>query len=210
MKGFAALMTAAYVLAAQVSPAHAQQPYAGLQTRPIKALSEEQIADLRAGRGMSLALAAELNGYPGPAHVVELEGSLGLSDVQRQKAQELFAAMKAETIPIGEQLIAQERELDRLFAERTVTEASLATAMRTIAATQASLRTAHLKYHLTMLAVLTPHQCSAIPSCADTPAPPRTRTGTDGLGIEPRRSVSDFRKDARPGRFHRRRHCVGI
>ena len=107
---------------------------------------------------MSLALAAELNGYRGPAHVVELERSLGLSDVQRQKAQELFAAMKAETIPLGEQLIAQETELNRQFAERTVTEASLTTAIRTIAATQAALRTAHLKYHLTTLAVLTPSQ----------------------------------------------------
>jgi Spy/CpxP family protein refolding chaperone len=158
MNGFAALMTVACVLAAPMAPAQAQQPYAGMQTRPIKALSEEQIADLRAGRGMSLALAAELNGYPGPAHVVELEGPLGLSDVQRQKAQELFAAMKAETIPLGEQLISQETELDRQFAEKTVTEASLATAMQAIAATQATLRTAHLKYHLTMLGVLTPHQ----------------------------------------------------
>ena len=42
------------------------RPYTGLQTRPLKALSAEQIADLKAGRGMSLALAAELNGYRGP------------------------------------------------------------------------------------------------------------------------------------------------
>ena len=57
--------------------AHAQQPaapYAGYQQRPIKALSEQQIADLRAGRGMGLALAAELNGYPGPVHVLALAG----------------------------------------------------------------------------------------------------------------------------------------
>jgi Spy/CpxP family protein refolding chaperone len=158
MKAFAALMIAACVLAAPMAPAQAQQPYAGLQTRPIKALSEEQIADLKAGRGMSLALAAELNGYPGPAHVLELENPLGLSDAQRQKAQELFAAMQAEAIPLGEQLIAQERELDRQFADRTITEASLALVMQSIGATQALLRTAHLKYHLAMLAALTPHQ----------------------------------------------------
>ena len=144
MKGFAALMTAACVLAAPMAPALAQQPYAGLQTRPIKALSEE--------------LAAELNGYPGPAHVLELENSLGLSDAQRQTAQELFAAMQAEAIPLGEQLIAQEGELDRQFADRTITEASLALVMQSIGATQALLRTAHLKYHLAMLAALTPHQ----------------------------------------------------
>src|SRR5437588_3273005 len=82
--------------------AQAQQPYAGLEARSIKALSEQQIADLRAGRGMGLALAAELNGYPGPMHVLELAEPLGLSDQQRAKMQELFAAVKAEAVPLGE------------------------------------------------------------------------------------------------------------
>lgn len=53
-------------------PATGQQPYAGLQSRAIKTLSEQQIADLNAGRGMGLALAAELNGYPDPIHTIEL------------------------------------------------------------------------------------------------------------------------------------------
>ena len=47
--------------------AFAQSPYAGMQTRAIKALSDQQIADLRAGRGMGMAL-------PGPAHVLETSG----------------------------------------------------------------------------------------------------------------------------------------
>ncbi len=49
--------------------AQTHQPYAGLQARPVKALSDQQIADLKAGRGMGLALAAELNGYPGPGYM---------------------------------------------------------------------------------------------------------------------------------------------
>src|SRR5690349_20851759 len=77
----------------------AVSPYAGLETRPVKALSEQQIADLKAGRGMGLALAAELNGYPGPAHVLELADALGLSDEQRARTKALFDGMKAETIP---------------------------------------------------------------------------------------------------------------
>src|SRR5207244_4142384 len=47
-------------------------PYAGQQRRSVKALSEQQLSDLQAGRGMGLALPAELNGYPGPSHVLEL------------------------------------------------------------------------------------------------------------------------------------------
>jgi hypothetical protein len=145
-------------LAAYAASAQTQQPYAGMQTRPIKALSEQQVADLKAGRGMGLALAAELNGYPGPLHVLELREPLALSESQRAKVQALFDAMKAETVRLGESLLAQEADLDRLFASKTITEASLAAAMQAIGATQVALRTAHLKYHLDTLRVLAPPQ----------------------------------------------------
>lgn len=45
------------------TPVFSQTPYSGMQTREVKALSNQQAADLQAGRGMGLALAAELNGY---------------------------------------------------------------------------------------------------------------------------------------------------
>src|SRR6476659_5183547 len=70
--------------------AMSQQPYAGLQNRPIKTLSDQQIADLNAGRGMGLALAAELNGYPGPIHTIELEDKLHLSPAQVAQLRALF------------------------------------------------------------------------------------------------------------------------
>jgi Spy/CpxP family protein refolding chaperone len=135
-----------------------RSPYAGFEQRPIKALSAQQIADLRAGRGMSLALAAELNGFPGPLHVLELAQGLGLADDQRAAMEQLMAKMKAETMPIGERLIAQEADLDQLFAERTISPATLATATEAIGATQAALRQAHLKYHLATAEVLTADQ----------------------------------------------------
>lgn len=134
------------------------QPYGGLQARPVKALSEQQVADLKAGRGMGLALAAELNGYPGPLHVLELAGPLALSDAQRRRMAELFAAMRAEAISLGDRLIAAETDLDRQFANRIVTEASLVEGVRAVADAQAALRAAHLKYHLTSVDVLTPAQ----------------------------------------------------
>jgi len=138
--------------------AQSHQPYTGLEARSIKALSEQQIADLRAGRGMSLALAAELNGYPGPMHVLELADELNLSGQQRAEMQELFAAMKAEAIPLGERLIAQEADLDRGFAGKTITAATLAASTDAIGATHAALRQAHLKYHLLTVEVLAPAQ----------------------------------------------------
>jgi Spy/CpxP family protein refolding chaperone len=136
----------------------AETPYAGMQARTIKALSDPQLADLRAGRGMGLALVAELNGYPGPAHVLELADKLDLTPDQRSKVQGLFDSMKAEALPLGARLIEQEAALDRQFAVHTVTPESLRTATAEVASTQGSLRETHLKYHLSTVAILTPEQ----------------------------------------------------
>ena len=93
-----ALAVAAAVLAQHAHGGN-HAPYAGMQDRPIKALSDQQLADLRAGKGMSLALPAELNGYPGPSHALELAGPLKLSATQRARTQELFTQMQREAQP---------------------------------------------------------------------------------------------------------------
>lgn len=147
--------------AADLAPAqdhHARSPYAGLQAREIKALDAKTVDDLRAGRGMGLALAAELNGYPGPMHVLELADRLRLSPDQRAKVQQLFERMKAEAVPLGHKLLDEERSLDRHFAERTITRDLLAALTRSIGETTGALRQAHLSYHLATLEALTPEQ----------------------------------------------------
>lgn len=152
------LVALTLIAASGVAFGQSHQPYAGMEQRAIKALSEQQIADLRAGRGMGLALPAELNGYPGPLHVLEHADALGLSAEQRKRTQALFDAMKAEAVPVGERLIEQEAWLDRLFAAHEVNPANLAVVTDEIGATQARLRQAHLKYHLAMMDVLSPAQ----------------------------------------------------
>jgi Spy/CpxP family protein refolding chaperone len=151
-----AVTVAVLILAS--TAALAQSPYAGMQTRPIKTLSEQQVADLSAGRGMGLALAAELNGYPGPSHVLELADKLELSAEQRASVQTLFDSMKAEAIPLGAKLIEQEAGLNELFAKRSVTPENLKASTSMVAVTQGSLRETHLKYHLRTVALLTPGQ----------------------------------------------------
>lgn len=140
------------------APPAAASPYAGMEGREVKALSEQQIADLKAGRGMGLALAAELNGYPGPAHVFELADALQLTPEQRTRTTALFDTMKTETVAIGEQIIANEGALDRLFGEKRVTKTLLEDATARIGAAQGALRSAHLRYHLVMVDLLTPIQ----------------------------------------------------
>ena len=148
----------AALLLISAAAANAQTPYAGMQMRSIKALSEQQVADLSAGRGMGLALAAELNGYPGPVHVLELVDKLNLSADQRASVQRLFDSMKAEALPLGAKLLEQEADLDKQFATHTVTPDSLKASTAAVAATQGALRETHLKYHLSMVAVLSPGQ----------------------------------------------------
>jgi len=69
-------------------------------------------------------------------------------------------AMKSETIPIGKQIVASETALDRLFAERRVTRASLDGAMSRTGPAQSALRAAHLRYHLSMREIPSPKQTS--------------------------------------------------
>jgi hypothetical protein len=136
-------------------------PYAEMELRGIKGLSAERVADLRAGRGMGLALPAELNGYPGPAHVLENADALRLTADQRARTQALFYATKAEAVAIGEQLFEQMRKLDRLFADRRIEASSLQSITREIGLTEARLRQTHLKYHLAMVGVLSQSRVEA-------------------------------------------------
>jgi hypothetical protein len=136
-------------------------PYAGMEARAIKALSEAQLADLEAGRGMGLALAAELNGYPGPAHVLELADALHLTAEQRGRTEILFAEMKEEAIARGAAVLRGEAALDRAFAGHSVNPAALRAQLIELGTAHGELRNTHLKYHIAMLDVMAGDQIAA-------------------------------------------------
>ena len=140
--------------------AHAAQasPYAGQETRAIKALSPQEIESLLGGKGMGFAKSAELNGYPGPAHVLELGDALALTPEQWESTRALFAAMEREAIAVGRSLVAAERELEALFANRTATPERLTDALARTGELQARLRGVHLKAHIEQTALLTAEQ----------------------------------------------------
>lgn len=154
----AVLAGLAVIAAASASAQMQTPPYAGLQTREVKALSAQEMADLIAGRGMGLALPAELNGYPGPKHVLEFADQLRLSERQRADVKRLFDSMESESIRLGRELIAAERALDRDFAESTVTPERLKASTAALGEIRGNLRNTHLKYHLATAALLSPDQ----------------------------------------------------
>jgi len=155
-----AVFCAATLLAA-LGPAGAQSPYVGQESRDIKALSTQEIADLLAGEGMGLAKAAELNGYPGPAHVLGLADPLRLTPEQRAKTEALFKKVKARAAHLGRQMVEHELALDRQFSSRSITPASLSSSLEQIGKLQSELRRVHLETHLEQAALLSDAQLAA-------------------------------------------------
>jgi Spy/CpxP family protein refolding chaperone len=135
-------------------------PYAGEESRAIKALSSDEVQSYLAGKGMGFAKAAELNGYPGPSHVLELADALPLTTEQRARTEALFKTMQAQASALGRELVEEERTLDRAFAGKTVSAGLLQEALLRIGVLQARIRQAHLDAHLAQLAILTPAQIS--------------------------------------------------
>jgi Spy/CpxP family protein refolding chaperone len=154
LAAFAAFSFAPPALAADM-PA---SPYAGQQARSIKALSVEDVAALRKGEGMGMAKAAELNGYPGPAHVLALARQLSLTEDQSRQMQLVFDRMSAAAKPLGDEVITHERTLDQLFAEGRANQDRVTAETASIGELQGRLRSVHLAAHLEMRALLTSDQ----------------------------------------------------
>jgi Spy/CpxP family protein refolding chaperone len=138
--------------------AQAHSPYAGQHERPIKALSEDEVRQYLAGAGMGYARAAELNGYPGPMHVLELADQLGLSREQREATRKLMESHKAQARALGARRVEAEKALDALFRGKQIDEAALARGVREVALADGDYRLSHLETHRRMVNVLTDEQ----------------------------------------------------
>ena len=137
--------------------------YAGEETRQIKALSDQDIRGLLAGEGTpfgGMAKPGELNGYPGPRHVLDAHeaGEFAMSDEQHDRIEELYEEMRDLAVPLGGEIVEYERELDRAFVEKTITPDILEEIVEESAELYAELRYTHLRYHLELVNVLTPAQ----------------------------------------------------
>ncbi len=136
------------------------QPYAGQEARAVKSLSTQEVDDLLAGRGMGTAKPAELNRYPGPAHVLELKERLGLTPEQEKRTQAIHAGMQSEAMVSGRRVVDAERALDEAFAKGSIDQAALAGLVRELGRLHGEFRLAHLKAHIETKALLTPDQVS--------------------------------------------------
>lgn len=124
----------------------------------IKALSVDDIQGYLSGKGMGQAKAAELNGYPGPSHVLSLSMELELTPGQKAQTQTLFDNMASRSRHVGQQLVEEERLLNELFAAKTATPERLSIAMAKIGQLQGQVRQSHLEAHILQRAILNPAQ----------------------------------------------------
>lgn len=151
-------LLAGAVLASALAGPVAANPYAELQERQIKALSAQETDDLLEGRGMGMALPAELHGYPGPVHVLEVADTLDLSAEQRRETEQLFETMRAQARELGRRIVDRERELDERFSEGGITSDVIEALTVEIGELRGRLRHLHLSYHLKMDALLSEEQ----------------------------------------------------
>lgn len=145
----------------QQSSVHSQ--YSGQQDRSIKSLTPEDIRGLKAGAGTpfnGMAKPAELNGYPGPRHVLDANeaGEFDLTEDQLNKIEQLFVEMQEKAIPLGEKIIELETEIDTQFKEKSITDNKLKELINESGEYYAKLRYTHLTTHLQIVNILNSKQ----------------------------------------------------
>ena len=113
---------------------------------------------MKRGGGWGFAKAAELNGLPGPAHLLELKHEIPLDAAQIAVITQIFEQMKREAIPQGERFITLERELEEHFQNRTISDERLRASLDAIADARKKLRYIHLSTHLKMPGILSQEQ----------------------------------------------------
>ena len=161
MRQYLVMVTALLALTAnypaQAAPQH-HSAYGGQQHRSIKSLSAKDLDELRRGGGWGLAKAAELNGMPGPAHLLELKHKIALTANQSAAIETIFSDMQRRAIAKGEQLIGLEKQLDHAFKSRHITDRSLRVLLSKISQARKELRYIHLSTHLKTPKILTDTQ----------------------------------------------------
>lgn len=152
-----ALLGAAGPVAAQHEDHAVDSPYAATASDTVQTLTADEVAVLLEGAGMGLARPAEMNGYPGPRHVLDLADSLALTPDQAQQMQAIFQAMHHRAVELGREIIDAEKELDAAFAGDADARA-LEEQVTALARLRGELRWTHLRAHLETVEILTAHQ----------------------------------------------------
>ena len=133
-------------------------PYIDQRDSSIRGLSQEEIDGLLAGEGMGYARSAELNGYPGPRHVLDLANELQLTSEQTTSITTIFDDMKYNAVILGQAIVDAETLLSQAFAKKTISDKQLEEKLTQLTTLYNQLRQVHLQAHLAVTPLLTNDQ----------------------------------------------------
>ncbi len=154
----AALAASLLVRSRSAPPGPPASPYVAQLASPVRGLSVEEVDDLLNGRGAGFARTAELNGYPGPRHVLDHGNQLALTPEQRGRTEVLFASMQAEAKRLGAEIVRREERLSQAFRAGSLSRPAMLAQVDTLGGLYGDLRATHLAAHLELKHVLTAGQ----------------------------------------------------
>ena len=140
------------------SAVKAPSDYVYLLDTEIRGLDQDTIEGYLTGKGLGQALSAELNGYPGPRHTIDMAEELELTEEQLAQVQALFDDMQSAVIPLGEKYLESVAELELTFREGTITDEYLLSQLEKITGIEAQMRYVHLSTHLATIDILSHDQ----------------------------------------------------
>jgi Spy/CpxP family protein refolding chaperone len=152
------LLLIAILLAAPAVPQHVHPQPSTTDASATSALSAEAVTQLLNGDGMGLARPAEMNGYPGPKHLLERATELGLTTEQQKDLAAIRQQVLERARALGKSIVSAERALDAAFKAGSLNDEELDKQVRAIGVLQAELRLVHLQAHLLAKPILTPEQ----------------------------------------------------
>lgn len=135
--------------------------YSRQEISDIKSLSDNDVQSLQNGTGEAfggIAKLAELNGYPGPRHVLDIAQELQLTDRQRMEIELIYQNMSNNAKRIGSAIIVIEQDMDEAFANKTITEENLIALLDKSANLYGQLRFVHLSAHFDTAQIMTTEQ----------------------------------------------------
>lgn len=123
-----------------------------------RTISQAEVDALLLGQGMGMAAAAEINGYPGPRHALDLKEELNLTPDQRFAISRLMGATLGQTRALGQRIVDAERRLDTDMATGQLSSDQVKARLENIASLRAQLRFTHIDAHLKTKKILTQDQ----------------------------------------------------
>jgi uncharacterized protein (DUF305 family) len=124
----------------------------------IRGLSPGEAHAIGAGEGAGMARAAELNGIPGPRHVLDLAEQLGLTPGQHAEITAIHATMHEEAIRVGQAYLDAQHAFEQQLRDPARRGQALTTQHPEVTTLHGELQRTHLRAHVATASVLSEEQ----------------------------------------------------